>query len=125
MINTALPWSRLTIISLTLTNANRVHIVEPHWNPALEAQAIARVLRMGQTQTVTIVKYITEGTVEQVTLHTNQQFKFLIATQNIVKLQEKKSRIAKVSLDSTSNGDATGLLDVCIHCDVATHTNAT
>ncbi|KAH8706297.1 SNF2 family N-terminal domain-containing protein [Ilyonectria robusta] len=82
-------------VGLTLTNANRVHIVEPHWNPALEAQAIARVLRMGQTQTVTIVKYITERTVEQ----------------NIVKLQEKKSRIAKVSLDSTSNGDATGLLD--------------
>lgn len=80
---------------------------------------------MGQTQTVTIVKYITERTVEQVIFYTNQQFKFLIATQNIVKLQEKKSRIAKVSLDSTSNGDATGLLDVCIHCDMATHTNTT
>ncbi|KAK7424245.1 hypothetical protein QQX98_000513 [Neonectria punicea] len=60
----------------------------------MEEQAIARVLRMGQSQTVTIVKYITEKIVEK----------------NIVKLQEKKSRIAKISLDST-DGDATGLLD--------------
>ncbi|KAH7165443.1 SNF2 family N-terminal domain-containing protein [Dactylonectria macrodidyma] len=82
-------------VGLTLTNANRVHLIEPHWNPAMEAQAIARVLRMGQKQTVTIVKYITEKTVEQ----------------NIVKLQEKKSRIAKISLDRTSDVDARGLLD--------------
>ncbi|KAH0537128.1 hypothetical protein FGG08_006061, partial [Glutinoglossum americanum] len=52
-------------IGLTLTNANRVHIVEPQWNPSVEAQAIARALRMGQTRTVTVIKYVTEKTVEQ------------------------------------------------------------
>jgi SWI/SNF-related matrix-associated actin-dependent regulator of chromatin subfamily A3 len=32
----------------------------------VEEQAIARALRMGQTRTVTVIKYITEKTVEQV-----------------------------------------------------------
>jgi SWI/SNF-related matrix-associated actin-dependent regulator of chromatin subfamily A3 len=54
------------LTSLTITSANRVHIVEPIYNPATEAQAIARVLRMGQTRPVTIIKYITEKTVEPV-----------------------------------------------------------
>ncbi|KAH7145692.1 P-loop containing nucleoside triphosphate hydrolase protein [Dactylonectria estremocensis] len=47
-----------------LMTIDSVHLIEPHWNPAMEAQAIARVLRMGQKQTVTIVKYVTEKTVE-------------------------------------------------------------
>ena len=52
--------------SLTLTDATRVHIVEPQWNPAMEAQAIAQARRIGQTQAVTVTKYVAEGTVEQV-----------------------------------------------------------
>ncbi|KAK4229192.1 P-loop containing nucleoside triphosphate hydrolase protein [Podospora fimiseda] len=51
-------------VGLTITRANRVHLVEPIYNPAIEAQAIDRVLRMGQTRPVTIIKYITEKTVE-------------------------------------------------------------
>jgi SWI/SNF-related matrix-associated actin-dependent regulator of chromatin subfamily A3 len=45
-----------------------VHIVEPQWNPAIEEQAIARVVRMGQTSPVTIFKYITAGSIENVGL---------------------------------------------------------
>jgi len=43
-----------------------VHIVEPQWNPAVEEQAVARVLRMGQTRSVTVFRYVIENTVEQV-----------------------------------------------------------
>lgn len=49
-----------------MTNANFVHVVEPQWNPTKEEQAIARVLRMGQKRTVTIFKYVTEASVEEV-----------------------------------------------------------
>ena len=44
-----------------------VHVVEPQWNPAIEEQAIARVVRMGQTRPVTVFKYIMTESVEQVT----------------------------------------------------------
>ncbi|KAF5583575.1 hypothetical protein FPCIR_8990 [Fusarium pseudocircinatum] len=55
-------------VGLTLTEANMVHIVEPQWNPAIEEQAIARVVRMGQKKPVTIFKYITTGSIENVGL---------------------------------------------------------
>jgi SNF2 family DNA or RNA helicase len=43
-----------------------VHIVEPQWNPTIEEQAIARVVRMGQTRPVSVYKYIMNESVEQV-----------------------------------------------------------
>ncbi|KLO81314.1 Uncharacterized protein Y057_8158 [Fusarium fujikuroi] len=55
-------------VGLTLTEANMVHIVEPQWNPAIEEQAIARVVRMGQKRPVTIFKYITAGSIENASL---------------------------------------------------------
>lgn len=51
---------------LNLTVANKVHLVEPQWNPAVEEQAIARALRMGQTRQVTITRYVMKTTIEQV-----------------------------------------------------------
>ena len=38
---------------INLTQANQVFLLEPCLNPALEAQAIGRVHRMGQTRKVT------------------------------------------------------------------------
>ncbi|SCO16339.1 related to promoter binding protein RUSH-1alpha [Fusarium fujikuroi] len=55
-------------VGLTLTEANMVHIVEPQWNPAIEEQAIARVVRMGQKRPVTIFKYITAASIENASL---------------------------------------------------------
>ncbi|KAI1355975.1 SNF2 family N-terminal domain-containing protein [Xylaria sp. FL0043] len=71
-------------VGLTLTVANRVHIVEPQWNPSVEEQAIARALRMGQTREVTIIRYSIENTVEE----------------NITMLQRKKKALAKVTFDT-------------------------
>jgi len=53
-------------VGLNLTVANRVHILEPQWNPSIEKQAIGRVMRLGQEKQVAIVRYIVEHTVEQV-----------------------------------------------------------
>jgi len=41
-------------------------IVEPQWNPAVEEQAIARAARMGQTRSVTVVRYNVQDSVEEV-----------------------------------------------------------
>lgn len=49
-----------------LTVANRVHILEPQWNPAAEKQAIGRLLRLDQSRKVTIVRYAMEKSIEQV-----------------------------------------------------------
>ena len=48
-----------------LCTANKVHLIEPQWNPSVESQAIGRILRLGQQRKVTIIRYIMEGTVER------------------------------------------------------------
>jgi SNF2 family DNA or RNA helicase len=42
-----------------------VFILDPWWNPAVEAQAIDRAHRLGQTQAVNAYRIICQETVEQ------------------------------------------------------------
>ncbi|ETS80319.1 hypothetical protein PFICI_07848 [Pestalotiopsis fici W106-1] len=74
-------------VGLAITSANRVHLVEPQWNPSMEDQAIARVIRMGQEKRVSVFKYIMKGTVEE----------------SIVELQQRKRRMARISLDGNDD----------------------
>lgn len=50
---------------LNLTGADTVVHFDPWWNPAAEAQATDRAHRIGQTRTVTSIKLILSGTVEE------------------------------------------------------------
>ncbi|KAI1345777.1 SNF2 family N-terminal domain-containing protein [Xylaria sp. FL0043] len=83
-------------VGLTLTVADRVHMVEPQWNPTVEEQAIGRALRMGQNRCVTIFKYLTKNTVEQ----------------NIASLQKKKNQLARVCLEEYSDNAEERLEDL-------------
>ncbi|KAI1737674.1 SNF2 family N-terminal domain-containing protein [Xylaria scruposa] len=49
---------------INLTSANTVHLLEPHWNPMVEAQAVDRVYRIGQTQQVTVIRYVVPNSIE-------------------------------------------------------------
>jgi len=50
---------------LNLTTASYVVLYDPWWNPAVEAQAIDRSHRIGQTQNVHAYRLIAPGTVEE------------------------------------------------------------
>jgi hypothetical protein len=50
---------------LNLTNASYVVLYDPWWNPAVEAQAIDRSHRIGQTRNVHAYRLIAPGTVEE------------------------------------------------------------
>jgi superfamily II DNA or RNA helicase len=50
---------------LNLTAAGYVVLFDPWWNPAVEAQAIDRTHRIGQTQNVIAYRLVTRGTVEE------------------------------------------------------------
>jgi SNF2 family DNA or RNA helicase len=52
-------------VGLNLTAAEYVFILDPWWNPAVEAQAIDRAHRIGQENTVFTYKFITRNTVEE------------------------------------------------------------
>lgn len=40
--------------------------MEPQWNPAVESQAIARAIRLGQTEQVLVIRYRIKGSIEEV-----------------------------------------------------------
>ncbi|KAJ9604256.1 DNA helicase rad5 [Cladophialophora chaetospira] len=51
-------------VGLNLTAANRCYMMDPWWSFAVEAQAIDRVHRMGQTQKVEVVRFVTKESIE-------------------------------------------------------------
>jgi SNF2 family DNA or RNA helicase len=55
---------RAGAVGINLTQANRVFLMEPCFNPALEAQAIGRVYRLGQKHNVEIIRLIIKDSVE-------------------------------------------------------------
>ncbi|MGY6523395.1 MAG: SNF2-related protein [Mongoliitalea sp.] len=65
-------------VGLNLTKAEYVFLLDPWWNPAVEAQAIDRAHRIGQENKVIIYKFITRNTVEE----------------KIMALQERKMALA-------------------------------
>ena len=62
---------------LNLTSADMVIHFDPWWNPAVEDQATDRAHRIGQENTVQVIKLITKGTIEE----------------KIFQLQEKKKEM--------------------------------
>ena len=56
---------RAGAVGINLTAANRVFLLEPCFNPALEQQAIGRVWRLGQSRPVKIYRMIMKGSVEE------------------------------------------------------------
>jgi non-specific serine/threonine protein kinase len=73
---------------LNLTAAEYVFILDPWWNPTTEQQAIARAHRIGQDKNVIAVKFITKDSIEE----------------KILKLQQRKSRLAKDIIDHVNTG---------------------
>ena len=80
------PDCRLFLVSLkaggqglNLTAADYIYILDPWWNPAVEAQAVDRAHRIGQTRRVFAYRLIASDTVEE----------------KILALQDKKRELAE------------------------------
>jgi superfamily II DNA or RNA helicase len=65
-------------VGLNLPQADTVIHYDPWWNPAVEAQATDRAHRIGQTQSVWVIKLVAQGTIEE----------------RILALQERKAQLA-------------------------------
>ncbi|SPO00197.1 related to global transactivator [Cephalotrichum gorgonifer] len=52
-------------VGLTLTEASRAYLMEPHWNPTVEEQAFGRIHRMGQAREVTTVRFFIRDSFEE------------------------------------------------------------
>ncbi|MBT8496143.1 MAG: DEAD/DEAH box helicase [Deltaproteobacteria bacterium] len=68
---------------LTLTAADHVFLLDPWWNPAVEAQAADRTHRIGQDKPVMVYRVVAKDTVEE----------------RILELQERKRSLARAALE--------------------------
>ena len=64
-------------VGLNLTMAKRVYMMDPWWSFAVEAQAIDRVHRMGQTDEVKVCRFIVRESVEERMLKIQDRKKFM------------------------------------------------
>lgn len=112
-------------VGLNLTAASRCFLVDPYWNPSVEAQAIDRIVclpparprvtgreadvaiqhRMGQTRPVTAIKLMINNSVEQ-KLHALQLKKANLAQISLNKLSRKELMAQKVSPFSSESAAA-------------------
>lgn len=74
-------------VGLNLTAAGYVFLLDPWWNPAVEAQAIDRTHRIGQTQPVFAYRLIARDTVEE----------------KMLELQRSKRKIADAILEGSGS----------------------
>ena len=52
-------------VGLTLTEADYVFVLDPWWNPAVEAQAVDRAHRIGQNKPVIVYRLVATDTIEE------------------------------------------------------------
>lgn len=64
-------------VGLNLTCASRVYMMDPWWSFAVEAQAIDRVHRMGQTEPVKVVRFVVAESIEEKMLRVQDRKKFM------------------------------------------------
>lgn len=64
-------------VGLNLTCATRVYVMDPWWSFAVEAQAIDRVHRMGQTEAVEVVRFVVAASIEEKMLRVQERKKFM------------------------------------------------
>ena len=76
---------------LNLTAASIVVHFDPWWNPAVENQATDRAYRMGQSEPVSVIKLITQNSIEE----------------RILKLQTTKQDLYSTTIDENSSSGIT------------------
>ena len=64
-------------VGLNLTCARRVFMMDPWWSFAVEAQAIDRVHRMGQTESVEVTRFVVRGSIEENMLRVQERKMFM------------------------------------------------
>lgn len=94
-------------VGLNITSANKVVIMDPHWNPSYDLQAQDRAYRIGQTRDVDVFRFISTGTIEEIT-YARQIYKQQQA--NIGYSASNERRYFKgVQQDSSRKGEIFGI----------------
>ncbi|RDA89675.1 hypothetical protein CP533_3352 [Ophiocordyceps camponoti-saundersi (nom. inval.)] len=117
-------------VGLNITAANKVVILDPHWNPSYDLQAQDRAYRIGQTRDVDVFRLISLGTIEEI-VYARQIYKQQQANigytasserryfRGVQQDKARKGEIFGLSNIFTFQGDASLLRDIVNQTNIA------
>ncbi|CAI4215286.1 unnamed protein product [Parascedosporium putredinis] len=97
-------------VGLNITSANKVVIIDPHWNPSYDLQAQDRAYRIGQTRDVDVFRLISAGTVEEI-VYARQIYKQQQANIGY-NASEERRYFKGVQKDEERKGEIFGLSNI-------------
>ncbi|KAI5926933.1 P-loop containing nucleoside triphosphate hydrolase protein [Camillea tinctor] len=117
-------------VGLNITSANKVVIMDPHWNPAYDLQAQDRAYRIGQVRDVDVYRLVSTGTIEEITyarqIYKQQQANIGYSASNerryfkgVQQDKDRKGEIFGIHNLLTYNGDQGVLRDIVNKTNVA------
>jgi SNF2 family DNA or RNA helicase len=75
-------------------NYSEIYFVSPHWNPAVEEQAIARCHRIGQRKPVVVERFVMGDFIEEEKADLEKEPSIMLTMDNYIsKVQDEKKKI--------------------------------
>ncbi|VEU22419.1 DEKNAAC103580 [Brettanomyces naardenensis] len=83
-------------VGLNLTVASKAFLLDPHWNNAVEFQAIDRLHRVGQTKSVKVIRFIMQDSIEERMLEIQKRKNQLGEALTLNDDERRKKRIEEI-----------------------------
>ncbi|ODV79661.1 ATPase/DNA helicase [Suhomyces tanzawaensis NRRL Y-17324] len=85
-------------VGLNLTTASRAFMMDPWWSPSVEDQAIDRIHRIGQNETVKVIRFIVENSIETKMLKIQERKKQIGEAVGAEEEERRKRRIEEIQI---------------------------
>ncbi|KAI5957480.1 RAD5 [Candida theae] len=85
-------------VGLNLTTASRAFMMDPWWSPSIEDQAIDRIHRIGQNETVKVVRFIMENSIETKMLKIQERKKQIGEAVGVEEEERRRRRIEEIQI---------------------------
>jgi DNA repair protein RAD5 len=85
-------------VGLNLTEASRAFMCDPWWSPSVEDQAIDRIHRIGQNNSVKVVRFIMEGSIEEKMLKIQERKRTIGEAVETEEEERRKRRVEEIQM---------------------------
>lgn len=83
---------------MNLTSASRAFMMDPWWSPSVEDQAIDRIHRIGQNESVKVIRFIIENSIETKMLKIQERKKQIGEAVGAEEEERRKRRIEEIQI---------------------------
>lgn len=85
-------------VGLNLTCSSRAFMMDPWWSPSIEDQAIDRIHRIGQSQSVKVIRFIVKDSIETKMLRIQERKRMMGEAVEVEEEERRKQRIEEIKL---------------------------